>query len=85
VRLGARAGRAEYAGLLALAHAVPPLLVALGALGPAALAPALTAPWAISLARRVARAEGRALNPLLAETALLELAFCALFAAGIPW
>jgi 1,4-dihydroxy-2-naphthoate polyprenyltransferase len=83
VRFGDRAGRIEYATLLALAHAVPPLLVAAGTLGPAALAPALTAPWAVSLTGRVARAEGRALNALLAETALLELAFCALFAAGI--
>ncbi|RIK90367.1 MAG: 1,4-dihydroxy-2-naphthoate polyprenyltransferase [Proteobacteria bacterium] len=83
VRLGARAARGEYAALLGVAYAVPPLLVAAGALSAWALAPLATAPLALALARRVARSDGAALNPLLGATARLELGFCALFAAGI--
>lgn len=83
VRLGARAARVEYAALLALAYATPAALVASGALAWPALLPLASAPFAVRLARRVARTEGAALNPLLAETAKLEAVFCALFAGGI--
>lgn len=83
VRFGTRTARIEFAGLLALAYATPLALVGSGALGVLALLPLATAPSAVRLGRRVARTEGAALNPLLAETARLELLFCALFAGGI--
>jgi 1,4-dihydroxy-2-naphthoate octaprenyltransferase len=83
VRFGARAARIGYAGLIALAYATPLALVTAGALATPALLPLASAPLAVRLVRRVARAEGAALNPLLAETAKLELVFCALFAGGI--
>jgi len=83
VRLGARAARVEYVALLGIAYATPVALVASGALGWPALLPLASVPLAVRLARRVALAEGAALNPLLAETARLELVFCALFAGGI--
>jgi 1,4-dihydroxy-2-naphthoate octaprenyltransferase len=82
VRLGRRFGVREYAGLLAVAYAVPALFLLRGA-APWVLLPWLTAPWALSLARAVGRAEGRALNPLLGATARLLLAYGALFAAGL--
>lgn len=83
VRFGAPAARVLYAGLLASAYATPVALVAAGTFGWPALLPLASAPLAVRLARRVARTEGAALNPLLAETAKLEFVFCALFAGGI--
>jgi len=91
VRFGRRFGIAEYAGLLGLAYAACTAL-AFGVGGAAestggtrrwALLPLLTAPWAVALARRVARVEGAALNPLLGATARLLLAFAALLALGL--
>jgi len=76
-RLGARFARAEYAALLLAPFA---LLAALEA--PAAL-PLATLPWAAKLVRTIhRRPPGRWLNGLLAQTALLGLAFAGLLAAG---
>ncbi|MGK7311136.1 MAG: 1,4-dihydroxy-2-naphthoate polyprenyltransferase [Candidatus Longimicrobiales bacterium M2_2A_002] len=83
VRLGRRAAVAEYALLLAAAYAVPPALGLTGRLGPWVLLPLVTAPLAVRLYRRVARDTGRALNPSLGGTAMLGVAFGALFALGI--
>ncbi len=83
VRLGAGAARAEYAGLMIVAYAVPPALVALGMAGPWALAPLVTAPVAIALTRGVARTDGVALNPYLGRTARLLLGFGMLLSAGL--
>lgn len=83
VRFGARASRIEYAALLGFAYAVPIVLVASGATSRWALAPLVTLPRAMLLAIDVARTGGSGLNPLLAATARLELAFCALFALGL--
>lgn len=83
VRFGRRAAIAEYDALLLAAYAVPVALVAAGPLGAPALLPLLSAPLALSLARRLARETGRALNPLLGGTARLLLVFGALFALGI--
>ena len=83
VRLGARAARIEYAALLAVAYAVPALTAATGLAPLAALAPLATAPWALVLVRRVQRESGPPLNAVLAATALLELAYCLLYAAGL--
>ena len=83
VRVGARGARIEFAALLAFGYAVPLALVLGGATSRWALAPFLTLPRAAMLAFDVARTSGRELNPLLAATARLELAFCALFAFGL--
>lgn len=82
VRLGRRAGVAEYAVLVAAAYAVP---VALAASGSAwLLLPCATAPLALVLVRRLATtAPGPALNPLLGASARLLALHGALFAAGI--
>ncbi|MCS6799658.1 MAG: 1,4-dihydroxy-2-naphthoate polyprenyltransferase, partial [Myxococcota bacterium] len=63
-RYGRRFAVAEYAALLGLAHLLVVLLVMRGAAGPSLLLGLLTAPWAIVLAARVRRSDGRALNPL---------------------
>ncbi len=72
VRLGEQATRAEYAAMIALAFAIPFALYArLGST--ALLLPLVAATWAIVLVRRVYRSNGPALNPLLGDTARLEL------------
>lgn len=83
VRLGRSFGVAELWGLLLAAYAVPPLMIAAGLATPWALAPLVTAPLALRLARAGARLEGAALNPILAGTAQLLVLFGALFAAGL--
>jgi 1,4-dihydroxy-2-naphthoate polyprenyltransferase len=83
VRWGRRGALAEYLALLGLAYATPVALVAAGRLGPLALLPLASAPLGVALYRRVAREQGRALNPLLGKTARLLLVFALLFALGI--
>ena len=83
VRLGAASTRRGYALLLALAAAVPVAAVALGLLATPALLPLVLAPWAVRLARRVAREEGPALNDVLAATARLQAVATVLLAAGV--
>lgn len=84
VRLGAAAGRVEYALLLALAYLVPWLLWMRGGMSAWVLLPFATLPLAV---RRVAdmgrAADGPAFNALLAATARLQLLFGVLFAAGL--
>jgi 1,4-dihydroxy-2-naphthoate polyprenyltransferase len=82
VRLGAGATRAEYAAMLALAFAIPPILWQ-QLRAPAVLLTLLAAVWAVSLIRRLYGAEGTALNPLLRDTARLEILFAALLAVGL--
>lgn len=75
VKLGARFTRAEYLALLLLAFAVTPLL--------GRPFPLLALPLAVRPLRRMLRAEGAALNPALAETARLQLAFSLLLALEV--
>ncbi len=82
-RFGARFARAEYAVLLAVAYVVPPLLWLLGLIGPWFWLPLLTLPIAIRLARQVGTTNGRALNPVLGQTARLSLLFAIPFAGSI--
>ena len=82
VRLGRGGAIAEYAVLILASYAVPlGLAVAHGA--PWLALPCATAPWAFELARRVARVDGAALNPLLGATARLLLAHSVLAALGV--
>jgi len=83
VRLGPRGSRAEYVALLAGAFAVPVALVIAGRAGAALLLPLLAAPLALARARAVLASSGAALNPSLAGTARLLLAFSLLLSAGI--
>jgi len=83
VRLGERAVRAEYIGLVTLAYAVP---AALWLHGDSAwiLLPWLTLPWAIRLSRLMTTCrEGPRFNGALRSTAQLHAAFGVLFAAGL--
>jgi 1,4-dihydroxy-2-naphthoate octaprenyltransferase len=84
VRFGRRAARFEYAGLLVFAYAMLPVLWLAGASRAAMLFPLVTLPLAVWLIHTVSTSgEGPALNAALARTAGLEIAFAALFAAGL--
>lgn len=83
VRLGRRAAVAEYGLLLTAAYLTPVALFLTGRLQGWVLLPLATAPVAVTLFRRVARDHGRSLNPTLGRTAMLGVAFGALFALGI--
>jgi 1,4-dihydroxy-2-naphthoate octaprenyltransferase len=83
VRWGERGALTEYTLLIAVAYAVPLALFATRHATSTILLPLITLPFAVRLARRVSRERGRALNPLLKQTAMLLLAYGALFSAGL--
>lgn len=82
VRLGTRAGKAEYVAMLLVSFAVPAML-ALQTSNPAWLLPLASLPLVRMPLRRVLVDSGAALNRALAETARLQLVFGLLFAAAI--
>ena len=83
VRWGRSFAIAEYGLLLAVAYAVPLVMLASGVAGYGILLPLITAPWAGRLFRGVVRTSGPAMNPLLFRTARLELVYAVLLAAGL--
>ena len=83
VRIGPRATRIEYAGLLVFAYAIVPCFWLLGVASPWVALPMLTLPWALRLVRRIAvPCDGPTLNQALADTAQLTLAFSLFFSIG---
>jgi 1,4-dihydroxy-2-naphthoate octaprenyltransferase len=84
VRLGRERARTVYGLMLYLAYVVAPLPWLVGPLSPWLLAPWLTLPLAVRLARTVrTHADGPTLNEALAQTGMLQLAFCVLLSAGV--
>lgn len=83
VRIGPRATRIQYNGLLVCAYSLLPIFWLAGGTSPWVLLPLATLPLALRLAATVTRATGGpALNAALAGTAQLCLAFSLLFALG---
>jgi 1,4-dihydroxy-2-naphthoate octaprenyltransferase len=83
VRIGREATRREYALLLAVAYAAPPMMVVLGIAEPWVLLAWATFPLAFVLMRQVSTVTDRALNPVLGGTARLCLWFAIALSAGI--
>jgi len=84
VRLGRERGRTIYALMVYGAYVAAPLPWLLGALSPWLALPWLTLPLAIKLVRTVREhADGPTLNAMLAQTGVLQLAFCLLLSAGV--
>ncbi|MEA2221695.1 MAG: 1,4-dihydroxy-2-naphthoate polyprenyltransferase [Solirubrobacteraceae bacterium] len=84
VRLGRERGRLIYALMVYGAYFVAPLPWLAGSLSPWLLAPWLTLPLAVRLVRTVREhADGPTLNEVLAQTGMLQLAFCLLLSAGV--
>jgi 1,4-dihydroxy-2-naphthoate octaprenyltransferase len=84
VRLGRERTRNLFAGVVYLAFLLVPVTWVFGPLKPWVLLPWLTLPVAAAVARLVRnRTDGRSLNQALAQTGMLQLAFCTLLAAGL--
>jgi 1,4-dihydroxy-2-naphthoate polyprenyltransferase len=84
VRLGRERTRGLYAGIVYLAYVLAPVTWLFGPLKAWVLLPWLTLPVAAPVVRTVRnRIDGPSLNQALAQTGLLQLAFCMLLAAGL--
>ena len=84
VRLGRERTRAVFAAMIYLAYPLALITWWFGPLKAWLLLPWLTLPLAVPLVRLVRnRSDGPALNGALAQTGMLQLAFCMLLAAGL--
>lgn len=83
VRFGRQTGIREYVVLLIASYAALFVLTLLGWATGWVYLPFLTVPWAVGLAKSVARDRGAALNRTLAGTAKLLFVFGVLFAIGL--
>ncbi|HRI68632.1 MAG TPA: 1,4-dihydroxy-2-naphthoate polyprenyltransferase [Polyangium sp.] len=83
VRLGKRGGLIEYVGLFVLAYAVPVLALVMAHVGLWVLLPLVSMPLAIRLVIALATKEGRPLNAVLGQTAMLLLLYGVLLSVGL--
>ena len=84
VRLGRGQARTLFAGTVYLAFILTPITWLFGPTKPWVLLPWLTLPIAAQVVRTVRnRTDGPSLNQALAQTGILQLAFCVLLAAGL--
>ncbi len=84
VRLGRDRTRTMFAGMVYLASLLTPVTWLFGPLKPWVLLPWLTLPFAAQVVRTVRNhTDGGSLNQALAQTGMLQLAFCTLLAAGL--
>jgi 1,4-dihydroxy-2-naphthoate polyprenyltransferase len=84
VRLGRRRTRALYAAVVYGAFILAPATWVFGPLKPWVLLPWLTLPMAAGVVRIVRNhSDGPSLNQALAQTGILQLAFCMLLSAGL--
>lgn len=84
VRLGRERGRTLYGAIVYVSYVVAPLPWLLGPLSGWLLLCWLTLPLAVRVVRMVRRhADGPTLNEALAQTGMLQLAFCLLLSIGI--
>ncbi|WP_290811584.1 1,4-dihydroxy-2-naphthoate polyprenyltransferase [Halovivax sp.] len=83
VRFGERVSRLEYTVMVGLAYATPLWFWVAGDFGPLVLAPLVTVPYAVAIARRVWTVDGPALNDALERTGKLLAVYAACFAGGL--
>jgi 1,4-dihydroxy-2-naphthoate octaprenyltransferase len=84
VRLGRERTRVLFAAMVYLAFLTAPVTWIFGPLKPWVLLPWLTLPLAAPIVRTVRnRTDGASLNGALAQTGMLQLAFCTLLASGV--
>ena len=84
VRLGRERTRLLYAAMVYGAYVLAPVTWLFGPLDAWLLLPVLSLPLAAPLVRLVHnRTDGQSLNGALAQTGVLQLAFCMLLAAGV--
>jgi 1,4-dihydroxy-2-naphthoate octaprenyltransferase len=84
VRLGRGRTRSLFAGIVYLAFVLAPVTWVFGPARPWILLPWLTLPLATAVVRAVRnRTDGPSLNHALAQSGMLQLAFCTLLSAGL--
>jgi len=84
VRIGRRRTRELFAAVVYCAFLLSPVTWVFGPLKPWVLLPWLTLPLAVPIVRTVRnRTDGPTLNGALAQTGVLQLAFCVLLSAGL--
>jgi len=84
VRLGRDKTRAMFAVIVYVAFLLAPVTWVFGPMKPWVLLPWLTLPLAAQIVREVRnRTDGPSLNQALAQTGMLQLAFCTLLSAGL--
>jgi len=84
VVFGRRAAEWEFALMLVLAYAIPPILVCKQVSSSWILLSLITLPQGITIWGRLRSGQsGQALNPLLGQTAQLLLRYCVLFTIGL--
>jgi 1,4-dihydroxy-2-naphthoate octaprenyltransferase len=84
VRIGRERTKTLYAAMVYGAYVLTPVTWLFGPLKPWVLLPWLTLPVAAPIVRTVRnRTDGPSLNQALAQTGLLQLAFCMLLSAGL--
>jgi 1,4-dihydroxy-2-naphthoate polyprenyltransferase len=84
VKLGRRRTRGLFAAIVYLAFLLAPVTWVFGPTKPWMLLPWLTLPLAVRLVRLVRnRSDGPSLNGALAQSGMLQLAFCTLLSAGL--
>jgi 1,4-dihydroxy-2-naphthoate octaprenyltransferase len=84
VRLGRQGIRTMFAVIVYLAFVLAPVTWVFGPMKPWVLLPWLTLPLAARIVRAVRnRTDGPSLNQALAQTGMLQLAFCTLLSAGL--
>jgi 1,4-dihydroxy-2-naphthoate polyprenyltransferase len=84
VRLGRVRTRTLFGGVVYLAYLLTPVTWVFGPLKPWVLLPWLTLPLAAGVVRLIRnRTDGPSLNGALAQSGMLQLAFCMLLAAGL--
>jgi 1,4-dihydroxy-2-naphthoate octaprenyltransferase len=84
VRLGRERTRIMFAAIVYLAYLCAPVTWVFGPLTAWVLLPWLTLPVAAPIVRTIRnRTDGASLNGALAQTGMLQLAFCTLLAAGL--
>ena len=84
VRLGRDTTRTMFAVIVYVAFLLAPVTWVFGPMKPWVLLPWLTLPLAAQIVREVRnRTDGPSLNQALAQTGMLQLAFCTLLSAGL--
>ncbi len=84
VRLGRSRTRSLFAGMIYISYLLAPVTWFFGPLTAWVMLPWLTLPIATGIVRQVRnRVDGASLNQALAQTGMLQLAFCTLLSAGL--
>lgn len=83
VRIGRQGTQIEYLGLLVVSYLIPLLMWMFNQAPPGVILTWVSLPLAYQLSLGALKETGKALNPILAKTGLLELLYCILFSIGL--